>query len=225
MTTSLRTDIGRLKLVLVWMKGLLGPVEMDVEVPLLPEMVSKINLSKQLFKYYREWVTSDDFIIPAGACMAELSGPCHWLLLVVAIQLLSLFVSLSLNVVPAIVAGEFMRPHQLMNPACPSWELGASKNISWTTPRSSAVSMLVYSVFSKQSWVTGVTKCTATVITSHSSLSRVLLHSKNPTGTFPSISMPQLRAAMSKLTQTVTHHLYWEGHRRVKKVYWEWCAG
>ena len=52
-TTSLRTDIGRPRLVLVWMKGL-GPVEMDVEVPLLPKMVSKINLSKQPFKYRRE---------------------------------------------------------------------------------------------------------------------------------------------------------------------------
>ena len=57
-TTSLRTDIGRPRLVLVWMKGLgewLWHVEMDAEVPLLPEMVSKINLSKQPFsKYYRE---------------------------------------------------------------------------------------------------------------------------------------------------------------------------
>ena len=43
---------------LVWMKGLgewLWPVGIDAEVPLLPEMVSKINLSKQPFsKYYRE---------------------------------------------------------------------------------------------------------------------------------------------------------------------------
>ena len=59
-------------------------------------------------------------IIPTGAGMTELSGPCRWLLLAVAVQLLKLFVSLSLNVVPAIVVDEFMRPHQLMNPACPS---------------------------------------------------------------------------------------------------------
>ena len=58
-------------------------------------------------------------IIPTGTGMAELSGPCHWLLLAVAVQLLRPFVSLSLNVVPAIVVGEFTRPHQLMNPTCP----------------------------------------------------------------------------------------------------------
>ena len=84
---------------------------LSTEVLLLPEIVSKINLSKQPFKYHREWVTSDDFIIPTGAGIAELSGPCCWLLSAVVIQLLSLFVNLSLNVVPA---------HQLMNPACPS---------------------------------------------------------------------------------------------------------
>ena len=56
-------------------------------------------------------MTSDDFIIPTGAGIAELSGLCRWLLSAVVIQLLSLFVNLSLNVVPA---------HQLMNPACPS---------------------------------------------------------------------------------------------------------
>ena len=65
-------------------------------------------------------MTSDDFIIPTGAGMAELSGPCRWLLSAVVIQLLSLFVSLSLNVVPATVVDEFTRPHRLMNPACPS---------------------------------------------------------------------------------------------------------
>ena len=58
-------------------------------------------------------------IIPTGAGMAELSGPYRWLLLAVAVQLLKLFVSLSLNVVPAIVVDEFTRPHQLMNPAYP----------------------------------------------------------------------------------------------------------
>ena len=64
-------------------------------------------------------MTSDVFIIPTGAGMAEHSGPCRWLLSAVVIQLLRPFVSLSLNVVPAIVVGEFTRPHQLINPACP----------------------------------------------------------------------------------------------------------
>ena len=65
-------------------------------------------------------MTSDDFIIPTGAGMAELSGPCRWLLSAVVIQLPSLFVSLSLNVVPATVVDEFTKPHQLMNHAYPS---------------------------------------------------------------------------------------------------------
>ena len=65
-------------------------------------------------------MTSNVFIIPTGAGMAELSGPCRWLLSVVAVQLLNLFVSLLLNVVVAIVVDEFTRPHQLMNPTCPS---------------------------------------------------------------------------------------------------------
>ena len=60
-------------------------------------------------------MTSDVFIISTDAGMAG----C-WLLLAVAIQLLSLFVSISLNVAPAIVVDNFTRPHQLMNPACPS---------------------------------------------------------------------------------------------------------
>ena len=51
-------------------------------------------------------------------------------------SLLSLFVSLSPNMVPAIVIDEFKKPNQIMNPACPSWVLGASKNISWTAQRS-----------------------------------------------------------------------------------------
>ena len=65
-------------------------------------------------------MTSDVFIIPTGAGMVELSGPCHWLLSAVAVQLLNLFVSLSPNAVPTIVVDEFMRPHQLMNSSCPS---------------------------------------------------------------------------------------------------------
>ena len=64
-------------------------------------------------------MTSDVFIIPTGAGMAEHSGPCRWLLSAVAVQLLNLFVSLSLNAVPAIVVDEFTRPHQLINPTCP----------------------------------------------------------------------------------------------------------
>ena len=63
-------------------------------------------------------MTSDVFIIPTGAGMAELSGPCRWLLSAVAVQLLNLSVSLSLNVVHAIVVDDFTRPYQLMNPAC-----------------------------------------------------------------------------------------------------------
>ena len=137
-------------------------------------------------------MTSDDFIIPTAG-MVGLPGSCRWLLSAVAIQLLSLFVSLSLNVVPAIVVDEFTRPHQLMSV------------------------VIVCSVFSKQPRVTGVTKCTATVITSHSSLSRVLLHSKNPTGMFLGFSTSRLRTATSKLTQTATHYLYLKQHRQAKK--------
>ena len=52
--------------------------------------------------------------------MEGLSEPCRWLLSAVVIQLLRVYVSLSLNLVPAIVVDEFTSS---MNSTCPSWRI------------------------------------------------------------------------------------------------------